>query len=267
MPDLVKNKAQGAVSFTDIVLLSLFLLLTILVTYAWENRLSTVFLVFAALALVIYLFSNFTGFAGSFLDLKKPVWTISALLSIPVWIIINLIPSSPADLEFAEGNAIVQLFGQEFFNNITQVVVIGIAETIILVGFLLAVFASAQKGKQSKMQLGKKFKGKNAAWLVIFVATIGALMHYVINLQLANETFSFGFLMIHQFVSFYVFALVAVTLGLPAAISSHMVKNALVYASPGWFIALFIFFIVMDIISIRSAPNNAPKIVKSTLKI
>ena len=257
---LMKKVGVSGANFFDVIVLTILMFITWFVTNAWENRLSAAFLAFSVFALVLYIISATTGLLGRVLDLKKPVWTLGALLSIPVWFLLSRIPSTTPTFSFEQSNVLVHLFGTTFFNIITNVVIVASIESIILVGFLVGIFLRTKTTQTDagNMQLQRV---PRAFSLALASSIVGSLLHYVVALQLSGEQLSFGYILLHQFLSFYVFVLFFFILGLPASISSHMVKNNLAFGNTTTTVVLFAFFLLMDFLSLmRGGVSNTPKL-------
>lgn len=248
-----RNNASG-VSFVDVIIVTVMFLITLIISYSWESRLAYIFFGFSIAGLVIYLLSASTGLMSSLLNLKVPTWTISAALSAPIWIILSKIPSATSELKFSE-NALVRLFGAEFFNGITQGWVVPFFESLFLVVILVGImvrFKDSGVDKPGYSFTRNKTKKNGFAWLGIMISAVGALLHYVIILEMMGGSFTFGYLMLHQFISFYIFVLFFFIFKAPGAVAPHLLKNLIVYGGLPGLVAAFVIFIALDLIALRS---------------
>lgn len=260
MPSFISTKSNG-VNQLDILMIIVAMFFTLFITYAWEDRLSTVFFALSLVAVPLYIIATTSGFLSNQLNLKRPLWTAGGIIGIPVWILINAIPSSSYELTFSEENPLVQLFGVSFFNNATQSWIIPLYETMYLVAILVGIFiVNRQANNYSSTSWSRSKSGGNGLIaLILLVASVGALMHYVVALELAKTTFSFNYIMLHQFISFYIFALSFAFGGLPFAGAMHAVKNLLVYGTVDYIVITFGLFILLDLIALRQPKSNSPR--------
>lgn len=267
MPILGRSINSSSVSFYDVILVTLFAMFTIFVTYSWEDRLSTVFASIAIFAIAIYIISAATGILSSNLDLKRPTWTIGGLIGIPTWILINLIPSSTNNLSFDTEAPLIRLFGVKFFINSTQSYIIPVYESFLLVALLVGIFMQFTGTPKSIKIFGSRRKANPLVAILFFIGGIGALMHYVVALELAGESFSFNYVMLHQFISFYIFAVAYSVFKLPGTISMHIVKNLLLYGSIPLMIFTFIIFIILDILGSKNSRSYRPALIRSAYQL
>lgn len=255
---------QG-VNLTDLMIVFIFALFSYFITQSWVHPLADTFFTLSWVAVTIYLIATITG-AMSNLILRTPTWTITGLISLFIWNIVALIPiSSSTSQDFAETSILIQLFGLDIANFLTNVWVVGFVETIVLVGFV-TVFLLKQTKPNSPREIpafnGKKDKPKGSIFflIMIFAGLFGAVIHYNIALQLHDAgQLDFGFFLLHQLLSFLIFTFIAFTpLGLAGSISSHMVKNILALAVilPEMWILTFGLFIFLDVISIVTAKKE-----------
>ena len=248
------TKRGSGVTIVDMLLIVFFAFFTLFVGQAWDNPLAPYFITFAFVAIPIYLIAWISG-RLTILKITKPTWFLGAVLSIPFWLLISKVQSSTAaDQEFTGANALVRLFGQNFFNNSTQSFIVPLYETIYLIGVVvmfILLFRNPKIDKAPTVALGlRKEKSFVVTALMFFVSGIGALFHYVIAFLLSDQQqVGFNLFLAHQFLSFYVFVLFTIVLGLSAGISSHMVKNLIVYGNVPTIIVFFAMFLLLDLIS------------------
>lgn len=256
---------KNGVNLTDLMIVFVFALFSYFITQSWTNPLADTFFTLSWIAVTIYLIASITG-AMSNLILRTPTWTITGLISLFIWNIVALIPiPSSTSQNFTETSILVKLFGVDSANFLTQVVVVGVVETIVLVGFVTVFFLrQARPNTQREIPAfnGKRDKpqGKLFFFIMIFAGLFGAVIHYNIALQLHDAgQLDFGFFLLHQLLSFLIFTFIAFTpLGLAGSISSHMVKNllALSVILPQMWIFTFGLFIFLDVISIVTAKKE-----------
>ena len=116
---MVNIHKQG-VNIIDVLLVFVVGLLFFFIAQSWDNRLADVFFTLSWIIVVVYVIASITG-AFKNLILRTPTWTLTGLISIPLWLLVALIPiPSSTSLNINESNALVEIFGKVFVDNITQ---------------------------------------------------------------------------------------------------------------------------------------------------
>lgn len=246
------------ITIFDVLLAAAFFIITFFVAQGWQNSLSNLFFTLSGVILVLYILGLLTGTLG-FLSLSTPTWTISAILSLPLWLVVNAITplgeTSSSSVQVSGDSALADLIGAEAFNWITQVPVVVFNETVILVGLLLLLFGLGARSA-SKKKLSGNFKqiskdGRTNGFIVLFIGLLGGLAHYAIGLAVFGSTASFSIFIVHQFISFFIMTVFGFIFGLPGAIAAHWVKNGLVYGGAVGLVVSLALFVVFDLISSR----------------
>ena len=104
--------------------------------------------------------------------------------------------------------------------------VVVFVETVFLVGLVLAVLVR-QNMDQDKYQLqgfnkvGAGASGSTRVLIALFIGFIGGIVHYSIGLILSTQSLGFNTYLLHQFLSFFIFAVISLIVGLGGGISSH----------------------------------------------
>ncbi|MFW9872649.1 MAG: hypothetical protein ACFFG0_06060 [Candidatus Thorarchaeota archaeon] len=273
MPVLGKIKTKGAgVTLVDVLIVLFMSIFTYFVAQAWDNPLAPHFVSIGFALIPIYLIAMFTGYF-KILKLTRPTWTVSAIISIPIWPVISRLSSSLSEQQFAENNPLVRLFGVSFFNNAIQSFIVPFYETIILVGLIIGIILifRNQNFDKSKSIIGglRREKRSIIPILLIFLGAVGGLFHYVIAFTLSDQQqIAFNTFMAHQFISFYIFALFSLIFGLSGGIASHIIKNLLAFGTAPIILGFFILFIILDIISLFTTPKaQSSRSIKATIGV
>lgn len=250
----------GGIDFVDITFIILVFLAWVFVANAWKDTLSNTMLGISVLAFSLYFLSRFTG-ALKFLELTRPFWTISALISIPVWLISFALIPAPTNTFTPEAgveNALNYFIGQTSATVTLQGFLFPITESI-LAGILVAFFL----GVGQKRAANQKKQRLNVVAVVLLVSIAMSLLHISIVEDYAQAgVFTPGIVFGHQLLSFAIMLIFALLtpFGLPGLIATHIAKNLLVYGnSPGVWIAGFVFFITMDVMSFVFAKGKEKK--------
>jgi len=219
---------------------------------AWKDPLANTMLGVSGVVLSIYLISRFTG-ALSFLELTRPFWTVSALVSIVIWnLVFAMLPvsssSSTGATQAISRNMLEYFVSPDVATNFLQSWLFPVTESL-LVAVVVAFFV----GVAYKRGLGNpKRAGLGIVGAVLIGSVFGAILHISIAVTLAESgTVSPMVLFAHQLLSFFIFIAMGVftPFGAVAIISSHIIKNALVFATPAIWIAIFSIFILLDVLS------------------
>lgn len=264
---------QG-VNYIDVLLIFIVGLLSLFISQSWLNPLADLFFTLTWVCVVIYVIAFATGLFKN-LILRTPTWTITGLLSIPLWLLVALIPiPSSTGLSLDSQSALVNLFGENLVNFFTQGIYIPIIETIVVVGFIVVFFLRQNNKDTSRIITGfgkNKQTDKRYGLVLIFIALFGALIHYSVGVKLLDVGIGFDFYLLHQILSWFIFAFIALSpLGLGGAIASHIVKNSLVEISTGspvtYLIVTFAVFVMLDVIAVRTnkGEDTHKRVLKST---
>lgn len=249
---LLKKRVSGGIDLVDIIFIILLFMSWVFIANAWKNPLANTMLAISSAILAFYLIAKYTGVL-KFLEITIPSWTITAIVSIPIWMISFLVLPAPGNsfagaqvtenaLEFFISSASATTFLQGWLFPITE---------SLLAGILVAVFISfgTRKGLTEK----KKKGGIIAA--ILLISIFMSLLHISVAASLAQAgVYSPSVLFGHQLFSFGILLIIGVftPAGIPGMISAHVAKNLLVYAgaSAGIWIGAFALFIIMDILSV-----------------
>lgn len=250
MPSLNSGQAKSSITWLDITLIVVLLMIWFLINQVWEDPLAGLMFSLAGLILGFYLTARFTGFL-QYIKLTVPTWTISALIAIPVWAFyLTAIPTAGSSSIGAE--SLTEGILTEFFepNNIIrfmQIWLFPFTESLFII-FLFAFFVGiAVRGLRP--ELGQK--KQNTIIPLFIVASFGSLIHLSVASNLEKSgIIKLGDSLWQQFLSFFIFAFWGILFLSPGIITSHMVKNTIIFGTFGWWIGLFAFFVVMDVGSI-----------------
>jgi hypothetical protein len=265
MPPINSSSNSKGVTIADIVIV-------LLLTMAWFFlvQVSSSFVVVAMsgaawFLVAIYIISKFTGFL-SFMKLTTPTWTISYLISLPIWLLLfSILPVNKLPSAVAEGSKYIldQLIPARVMDWMINSLFFAITESLIVV-FLFAFFIGLTLNKTQGMGTRNK-KGQLAA--IIFIASFAAILHTGIALiSSASGGYSLTTVLIHQLVAFFVMIIMGFFLGAPGIIAPHMAKDDLVYADVGlWWVSLLI-CIIIDIYSLIANKKEGNKQLISKIK-
>lgn len=251
MAKVFKKRQGGGVEYVDTAFIILVVMAWVFIANAWKDPLASTMLVVSVFACSFYLVAQYTGVLKS-LELTRPFWTISGLLSIPIWYITFLILPAPAGSYIApQGieNTLVFFLGGKGTEIFVQTMFV-IVESImagVIGGFFIGV--GKERAKTRKKQ---EF---NIIAVILMVAIFMALAHinFVVRVAQAgvyNPYILFG----HQVLVFGILmiGLVLTPFGMPWLIAAHMTKTVLLVVAFGniWaWIVLIAFYIIMDIAS------------------
>ena len=264
MATLGSSPSKGGVSLGDII----FVLL-IAMGWFFLVQVSSSFVVIAMSGLAwfmvtLYIISRFTGFLN-YMKLLRPTWTISYLVSLPIWLLMfAILPVQKLPSAITEGATyfLDKIIPPPVMDWVVNSLFFAITESLLIV-FLISLFigvAMKNKGRLTK-------ENKNGQLAAIFlVVGFASLLHTGVALNMADAgQFSFTVVLVHQLISFFIMVMLGMVFGAPGIIAPHMAKNDLVYASVGlWWISLLI-CIVMDIVSIFSSGGKVKKVVNEQL--
>ena len=208
----------------------------------------------------IYIISRFTGFL-SYMKLLRPTWTMSYLISLPIWLLMfAILPIQKLPSAITEGSRyfLDQIIPPATMDWVVNSLFFAITESLLVV-FLISLFIGVAMKKNGRLTRENK-RGQLAA--IFLVVGFASLLHTGVALNMAEAgQFSLTVVLVHQLVAFFIMAIMGMIFGAPGIIAPHMAKNDLVYASVGlWWISLGI-CIVMDIISIFSPGGKKKNII------
>ena len=244
-------KVRSRIDQVDIIFIFFNLLIWIFIVNAWKDPIANAMLSISVFILSTYFLARFTGIFG-FLEITKPFWTISAILSILVWnVVFKFIPAIKSSVT-APSEAISRNMLETFVSASTSTSFLQIFMFPLIESLLIAVIVSFFVGFS---RTGRGFSGLALFGAILLTSVFGALIHIAVAVKLAEagvvtQNVLFG----HQFLSFFIFTGMGILFfGTPGIIASHIIKNALVFASVNLWYIIFAFFILMDILSIISA--------------
>jgi len=265
MPSIMDRTGGEGVSTGDIIIV-------LLISMAWFFlvQVSSSFVVVAMsgvawFMVAIYIISRFTGFL-SYMRLSKPTWTISYLISIPIWMLLfSVLPAQKLPSAITEGSKYIldQIIPPQVLDWMVNSLFFGITESLLIV-FLVAFFIGIAVKKSGKMNIGNS-KGELAA--IIFVAAFSALLHTGVALLSASSgNFNLTTVLIHQLVAFFIMIILGMFFGAPGIIAPHIAKNDLVYSAVGlWWVSLLICIIIDLTALFAGGKGGAKRQIKDTV--
>lgn len=252
---LGNKKVVNRIDFVDITFIVLMVVTWVFIANAWQDPLAATMLSVTVFISLFYLIARYVGVL-QFLEVTRPTWTITALLFIVVWLGVFMLLPPPAG-QYAPEKITPNML--EFFvsktasTNFLQSWAFPVTESLFA-GVLLAFFVGVGKiralGNPRKQQL-------NIIAVILLISIIMSMLHVSIAARFAeagvySPAVTFG----HQILSFALMLIAGVFLGMPALISSHVVKNLLVFGTPAMWTFAFTVFIILDILSIVFARNK-----------
>lgn len=264
---LNNGKGSTGVNWLDMTFIIILFMSWLFITQVWESNLAVTLFSLTGLLLSVYIISRLSGFL-QFIKISIPTWSISGLISIPLmFLLLAIIPSksSVAGSSIAEKiteGVLSQFFSQNGIVRFIQIYLIPITESLFII-FILAFFLGVASRKGQNFNSSSK---KSIAPLFM-MGGFGALLHTSIAEALEKEgTITFGVSLGQQFLSFFLFAFMGLFLFAPAIITSHVIKNLIVFGTFGWWIGTFAFFIIMDLAIITLTKNNSQQKKQSLFK-
>jgi len=212
----------------------------------------------------IYIISRFTGFL-SYMKLLRPTWTISYLISLPIWLLMfAVLPVQKLPSAITEGASyfLDKIIPPATMDWVVNSLFFAITESLLIV-FLISLFIGVAMKKNGRLTRENK-RGQLAA--IFLVVGFASLLHTGVALNMAEAgQFSLTVVLVHQLVAFFIMAIMGMIFGAPGIIAPHMAKNDLVYASVGlWWISLLI-CIIMDIIAVFSSGGSKKEAINKEL--
>lgn len=260
------KKASGP-NWLDITLLFILFMLWFFIGQVWKDNLVGYMLTITGLMISIYVISSFTGFL-SWIKLTVPTWTISAFISVLVWkFYLSIIPikggvSSTLTESISEG-ILTQIFNPDNIIRLLQIVLFVSTESLLMI-VLFALFRGVST--RYKKNLNPQQLRKASIAPLIIIGGFGGLIHTQIANQLAQAgVIDFQISLWQQFLSFFIFGFTAIVFGAPGLITSHWIKNMIIYGTLPWWYGSFIFFVLMDIASLTIQGKSVQDITKQKL--
>ena len=250
MPTLNSSQHKSSITWLDITLIVVLLMIWFLINQVWNDSLAGLMFSLSSLILGLYLTARFTGFL-QYIKLSVPTWTISALIAIPVWAFyLTVIPSQSTSSISSENltqGILTQFFNPDDIIRFMQIWLFPFTESLFII-FLFAFFIGvAVRGL--KPELGHK--KQNTIIPLFIVASFGSLIHISVASKLEKSgIIKLGASLWQQFLSFFIFAFWGILFLAPGIITSHIVKNNLIFGTFGWWIGIFSFCVAMDVGSI-----------------
>jgi hypothetical protein len=179
------------------------------------------------------------------MKLTTPTWTISYLISLPIWLLLfSVLPANKLPSAVTEGSKYIldKLISPQVLDWMVNSLFFAITESLIVV-FLFAFFIGITvRGSQKINQTNKR--GQLAT--IVFVAAFVALLHTGIAIvSSVSGGYNLTIVLVHQLVAFFIMIIMGSFLGAPGIIAPHMAKNDLVYASVGlWWVSLLICILI-----------------------
>jgi len=247
-------KSKSRIDVIDITFIVVMFMIGIFIANAWKDPVSLIMLTITSLILAMFFLSRLTGALG-FLEITKPFWTITAILSIFIWTLVFMfLPAAGVSTASGLATDVITQNTLDFFLpaeisvNIIQSFYIPIVESL-LVAFIVSFFAAVG----IKQSFGSRRRANsNIVFAVIIAAVFGALIHIAIAVQLATiGVYDTSVIFGHQLLSFFIMVVIGVftPAGTAGIIVSHVVKNLLVFGTPTVWIFSFVIFILLDILS------------------
>lgn len=252
-----KEGGRG-VSLGDIVLVTILAMAWFFLVQVSSSFVIVGMMAIAWFMVSIYVISRFTGFL-SYIKLLVPTWTMSYLISLPIWFLLFAVlpekatSSSIASTITEQGKYLIdKIIPIQYLDWIINSPFFAITESLIVVFLVALFFGVAYSGKK----LGKDNKSGQLA-AIFLVAGFASMLHTGVALMRASSgDFSFTVVLIHQLIAFFVMIILGLVFGAPGVIAPHMAKNDIVYAASGlWWVSLLI-CILLDIISLISAGKS-----------
>jgi len=259
MTNTERSKGSG-INFIDITVVLLIAMLWFFVVQISPTPIIIAMSSVAWFVLVVFILSRFTGFL-SWMKLTRPTWTITYLISVPIWyILFSFLPQEKIASAVSSGVAtgvIGRIIPEYVFNWFVNGWLFAFTESL-LVAFLAAFFIGIALKKSTNINVNRS----GQFYAIIFVVGFAALLHTAIAYLMAEAgTFSVTTVLLHQFVSFFVMVILGMFFGAPGIIASHIAKNDLVLAVGGLNLFSIGFCIVMDIISFVVSPKSETKLI------
>ena len=254
----LNSSKQSGVTWLDAAILVVLLMFWFLIARVWEDPLAGDMFSLTGTLLSIYLISRFTGFLG-WIKFTVPTWTISGLVNIPIWAFyLSIIPVNTQASSSTLTNGITEgilssLFSPDTIVRILQIYLFPITESLFVI-FLLAFFIGLTNRKTS--QVG--FQRKSAILPMFIVGAFGGLIHTAVATKLKETgVIDFTISLWQQFLSFFIFAFMGIIFMAPGVITSHVVKNLIIFGDIGWWILTLTIFVFMDVLIIyTSGPSK-----------
>lgn len=265
------KKRVGNIDFVDITFVIILFMFWVFMANAWKDPLSNTMLALCSVILTFYLIAKYTGVLKS-LELTRPVWTLTALISIPIWLFtFYILPPAGGDLP---ASAIVPNMVEFFIKPESATIALQVFGFAIVESIIAGILAAFFIGVGKKRAQGNVKKQKyNIIGVILMIAIFMAFLHISLTVKLAeagvlppeimwgHQILSFGLLLIGFAIFNPLFAMVIM-------VAPHITKNLLVYGSgnTGAWIAAITFFIVMDVMSFFFAKKKEQREVVSGLK-
>jgi hypothetical protein len=253
-----KQSNNGRVSIGDIIIVLVLAMLWFLLVQVSDSFVIVAMSGLAWFIVAMFFISKYTGVL-SYLKLLKPTWTISYLISVPIWYLVFAI------LPQVKGSSLASTISQEGINLLSKILPMNIIEWFLnswmfgsteslLAILLIAIFIGVASSKS-------RFKTNNKGTIAAIFIVVGfmALLHTGIAL-LQDKGLGVTITLIHQLVSFFIMVIIGIFLHAPGLIASHVAKNDIVF---GFTYVSIIFCVILDIISLISSKRNPEnKIIK-----
>ena len=260
MGTLSNSRNISSITFLDISLILLLLMSWILVSQVWADPIVNTMLTLSAVGLVLYIIAKFTGFLN-FMKLTIPTWTISGLISLPIWYFyLTIIPTSGGTGASSLSDSITEGVLSRFFNpdsivRFMQIIMFPSTESLWVI-FLFAFFLGVALRKHKGVLQGHQ---SSAIGPLVIVSAFWSLLHSSVAEKLQKSgVIDFDISLWQQFLSFFIFIATGIVFLAPGIVSSHVVKNLIVFGDATWFIGIFLIFILLDVLSVTLSKTAKP---------